>query len=124
MGKMEAAMRLALAYQKAFNHQDTAAMTALMSEECTYDCPSPAPTGTVYTGKEAIQAFWQDFFHSAPQATLKIEDLIGIGERCIMRWQFSPQDSDAREARQRGMDLFRVADGVICEIHSYVKGSI
>ena len=62
MAKIKSAMRAALEFNQAFNRHDVAAMMVLMSDDCVFENTSPAPDGTVYSGKEAVTQFWQDFF--------------------------------------------------------------
>ena len=62
MSKVESAIRIVLEFNEAFNRHDMAGMMQLMSEDCVFENMHPAPDGTVYSGKEAITQFWQDFF--------------------------------------------------------------
>ena len=81
-----------------------------------------APDGAVYTGKQAIAQFWQDFFTQSPQAHIKVEEIFGLGIRCIMRWRYEWVDQAGNPGHARGVYIFRVQNGVICEKLSYVKG--
>jgi ketosteroid isomerase-like protein len=85
MAKIEAAMRVTLAFNDAFNRHDVPAMMALMSEDCVFENTSPAPDGARYVGKAAVTQFWQDFFSASPQARIQIEDIFGLGWHCVMR---------------------------------------
>lgn len=122
MSKIESAMRAVLDFKEAFNRHDVAGMMQLMSEDAIFEYFSPAPDGVVYTGKEAITQFWQDFFHEAPQAHIKVEEIFSLGERCIMRWKYSWVDVEGDGGHLRGVDIFRVREGAIQEVYSYVKG--
>lgn len=122
MGKLESAVRTVLAFNEAFNQHDVAAMMALMSDDCLFENTSPAPDGAVYTGKEAVRQFWQEFFQQSPQAHIKIEDISGFGHRCIMRWRYDWVDAAGNTGHVRGVDLYQEKDGLICEKLSYVKG--
>ncbi len=62
MSRVEEAIRAVLAFNEAFNRHDVAGMMALMSEDCVFENTAPAPDGTLYSGKEAVTQFWQDFF--------------------------------------------------------------
>ena len=62
MSKIEGAIRVVLAFNEAFNRHDVAGMMQLMSDDCVFENTAPAPDGTVYSGKEAVTQFWQDFF--------------------------------------------------------------
>ena len=124
MSKLESAMRVVLAFNEAFNRHDVAGMMQLMSDDCVFESTAPAPDGTVYSGKAAVAQFWQDFFSQAPQAHIEIEEIFGYGERCIMRWRTSWEDTRGEKMHIRGADIFRVVDGFIQEKLSYVKGPI
>lgn len=118
MAKVELAIRLVLEFNEAFNRHDVPGMMKLMSEDCVFENTSPSPEGTVYSGKEAVTRFWEDFFRESPQAHIKIEEIFGFGKRCIMRWRYSWSDT----GHVRGVDIFQVKDDLISEKLSYVKG--
>jgi steroid delta-isomerase-like uncharacterized protein len=122
MAKLEAAMRIVLEFNEAFNRHDVAGMMRLMSEDCVFENISPAPDGAVYSGKEPVTRFWQDFFRESPNARIEIEEIFGMGMRCIMRWKYNWVDTEGKKGHVRGVDIFRVRDGLICEKLSYVKG--
>ena len=122
MSKIESAMRVVLDFKEAFNRQDVAGMMQLMSDDAVFEYFSPAPDGALYPGKEAITQFWQDFFRESPQAHIKIEEIFGHGEQCIMRWRYSWAEAGGGEEHLRGVDIVRVKDGSIQEVYSYVKG--
>jgi predicted SnoaL-like aldol condensation-catalyzing enzyme len=122
MSKIESAIRIVLAFNEAFNRHDAAGMMQLMSDDCIFENTHPAPDGTVHSGKEAVSQFWQDFFRESPQAHIEIEEIFGFGNRCIMRWRYNWLDAAENEGHVRGVDVFKVEDGLICEKLSYVKG--
>jgi predicted SnoaL-like aldol condensation-catalyzing enzyme len=122
MSKLESALRTVLDFNRAFNRHDVAGMMRLMSDDCVFENTHPAPDGTVYAGREAVTRFWQDFFHASPQAHIEIEEIFGLGERCIMRWTYTWVDMGGETGHVRGVDVFRVKNGLIREKLSYVKG--
>ena len=122
MSKIESAIRVVLEFNKAFNRHDIANMILLMSDDCVIEHAEPAPNGAVYSGKEVITQYWQDFFHTSPHAHIEIEEVFGFGIRCIMRWRYHWVDTAGKKRDVRGVDIFQVRDGVICEKLSYVKG--
>jgi predicted SnoaL-like aldol condensation-catalyzing enzyme len=122
MEKIESAMRVVLAFNDAFNRHDVEAMMRLMSDDCRFENTAPAPDGTVYAGKEAVTQFWQAFFQQSPQAQIEIEEIFGLGRRCIMRWRYEWASADGTAGHVRGVDIFRVEDNLIREKLSYVKG--
>jgi predicted SnoaL-like aldol condensation-catalyzing enzyme len=122
MSKLESATRVVLEFNDAFNRHDVAAMMQRMSDECIFENTHPAPDGAVYSGKKAVTDFWEDFFRESPQAHIEIEEIFGLGERCIMRWRYRWVDSAGENGHVRGVDIFRVRNGSIREKLSYVKG--
>ena len=117
MSKIEEAMRVVMQFNDAFNQHDVPAMMALMSEDCLFENTAPAPEGTVYKGQTDVRQFWESFFQESSQAHIEIEEIFGFGERCVMRWKYSWGSGHVR-----GVDIFKVRDGLITEKLSYVKG--
>lgn len=114
-------MRLVLEFIEAFNHHDVAGMMNLVGEDCVFENSEPAPDGAIYSGREAITRFWQDFFHRSPQAHIEIEEIFSFGERCVMRWKYHWVNLEGEKGYVRGVDIFRVRGGTIRERLSYVK---
>ena len=117
MSRLEAAVRIVLEFNEAFNRHDVVGMMRLMSDDCIFENTAPAPDGTVYSGKEAVTRFWQDFFRESPQAHIEIEEIFGLGMHCVMRWKY-----DWGDGHVRGVDVFKLEENLICEKLSYVKG--
>ena len=122
MSRLESAIRIVLEFNEAFNRHDVAGMMQLMSDDCVFENTNPAPDGSLYKGKEAVTQFWQDFFHASPQAHITIEEIFGLGLRCVMRWNYDWMDATGNKGHVRGVDIFQVKDGLICQKLSYVKG--
>lgn len=122
MSRIELAIRVVLEFNEAFNRQDVAGMMQLMSDDCVFENTEPAPDGAVYSGKEAVTRFWHDFFRQSPHAHIEIEEIFSISLRCIMRWKYEWIDGAGKKGHVRGVDIFQVRNGSICEKLSYVKG--
>lgn len=122
MSKIESATRIVLTFNEAFNRHDVGGMMELMSDDCVFENTTPAPNGSVYKGQEAVTQFWQEFFRESPQAHIEIEDVFGMGLRCVMRWRYDWVDEAGEKGHVRGVDIFQVKDGLISEKLSYVKG--
>lgn len=122
LSRFEAVVRLVLAFNEAFNRRDVEGMMRLMSEDCVFENTDPAPDGTVYSGREAVTQFWRDFFRESPQAHIEIEEIFGLGFRCVMRWRYDWVDAAGQKGHVRGVDIYRVKQGLISEKLSYVKG--
>jgi len=122
MSKIESSMRVVLAFNEAFNRHDVEEMMKLMSDDCVFENTAPAPDGTVYSGKDAVTQFWQDFFRESPHAHIEIEEVFGLGNLCIMRWKYDWVDETGKKGHIRGVDIFHVRESLIYEKLSYVKG--
>ncbi len=117
LSKVEAGARIALEFNEAFNRHDVPGMMKLTTEDTVFENTHPAPDGTVYSGKAVVTQFWEGFFRESPNARIEIEEIFGVGNHCVMRWKYSWGDGHIR-----GVDIFKIRDGLICEKLSYVKG--
>lgn len=117
MANLESATQLVLAFNEAFNQHNVAGMMKLTTSDTVFENTHPAPNGTRYEGKEAVTQFWQSFFNESANAHIEIEEIFGLGNHCVMRWTYSWGDGHVR-----GVDIFKVRDGLISEKLSYVKG--
>ena len=122
MSRIESAIRIVLEFNEAFNRQDVAGMMQLVSDDCIFENTEPAPDGSIYAGKETQTQFWQDFFRESPQAHINIEEIFGLGLRCVMRWRYEWVDGTGKKGHVRGVDIFQIKNGSICKKLSYVKG--
>ncbi len=97
---------------------------AAVTDDCVFENTNPAPDGTRYEGREAeaVRAAFAEFFRSSPEAQFTIEEMVALGERCVVRWLYRWQGEDGGEGHVRGIDLFLVRDGLVAEKLSYVKG--
>jgi ketosteroid isomerase-like protein len=122
MSRLESALRVVLEFNEAFNRHDVAGMMRLMSDDCVFENTAPAPDGTRYVGKQAITQFWQNLFSQTPDAHIEIEEIFGLGDRCVMHWRYDWANTTENKGHVRGVDIFQVKNGLICEKLSYVKG--
>ena len=122
MSKLESAIRVVLEFNEAFNRHDVAGMMQLMSDDCVCENSGPAPDGAVYSGKKVVTLFFQDLFRESPHAHIEIEEIFGMGARCIMRWRYNWVDAAGKKGHVRGVDIFQLKNGSICQKLSYAKG--
>ena len=108
-------------FNKAFNAHDINAVMDAMTEDCIFESTTPAPDGIRYVGAEQVRSYWEKFFASSPDARFETEEIISIGDRCIVRWVYHKM-KDGKPWHLRGVDIFRVRDGKVSEKLSYVKG--
>ncbi len=102
MEKIESAMRVVLDFHEACNRHDAAAMASLLSADCVLETPSPAPEGSAYTGREAVRRYWEEAFRQSLQVKSSIEEVFGMGMRCIVRWRRDGVDATGSPVRVRG----------------------
>lgn len=114
-------IQLVIRFNEALNAHDPAAMMACMSADCVFENTYPPPDGERFVGWQAVNAFWESFFQSGEAQSIEIEEIFALGERCIMRWVYRWGEGE-KSGRIRGVDLYRVRDGLISEKLSYVKG--
>lgn len=108
-------------FNAAFNSHDVDAIMSLMTDDCIFDSTRPPPDGERLQGQAAVRAFWQAMFQRSPQARFETEEMIGLGDRCVVRWVYH-WVRDGQPGHIRGIDLFRVVHGKVAEKLSYVKG--
>jgi ketosteroid isomerase-like protein len=113
----EAATASAVArFAEAFDRKDVDAVMAAMTEDCVFESTSP-PDGGRHSGQEAVRAAWVSFFAESADATFETEDQFVSGDRAVVQWRYTWDGGHVR-----GVDLFRVRDGLVAEKLSYVKG--
>ena len=108
-------------FNEAFNRHDVDAIMALMTEDCVFDNTRPVPDGQRHVGQDAVRAYWVTFFERSPHARFDAEEVIGMGDRCVVTWVYH-WIRNGEPGHVRGVDIFKVRDGRVAEKFSYVKG--
>ncbi len=116
------AQQIVRAFNDALNARDLDGMMRCLSEDTVFENTAPPPDGTRYEGKAAVRAFWEQFFASAPETRIDIEELVSMGDRSVMRWVYRWTGAAGVSGHIRGIDLYTVRDGLIAAKLSYVKG--
>ena len=88
----------------------------LITDDCVFDNTGPAPDGTRCIGRDAIRAAWRPIFED-PAAFFEAEETFAAGDRVVQLWRYSWADGHVR-----GVDVFKIRDGLVAEKLSYVKG--
>jgi hypothetical protein len=73
-------------------------------------------------GQSAVRAFWQEFFREANQTRIESEELFAHDDRCVMRWVYRWTDASGTAGHVRGVDVYKIENGLIAAKLSYVKG--
>ena len=122
MSKIESATRSVLALQTAFNRRDLDVVASLLDKECLFETASPPPDGKPIKGRDAIIRVLQERFEQTADLRMEIEEIFGMGQRCILRTRLTWTDAARKANHLRDVEIFKVMDGLITEIFSYVKG--
>jgi ketosteroid isomerase-like protein len=109
-------------FNDALNARDIDAAMQLMSEDCIFENTYPAPAGTRYSGQAAVRGFWEDFMRGSIAARFEIEEVFGTADRVVMLWRYHWLDRQEQAGHLRGVDVYKIRDGLIAEKLSYVKG--
>ena len=104
-------------FSEAFDRHDVDGVMAAMSADCRFESTGPAPDGDVFAGAAAVREVWEQLFRGNTTATFVAEEQFAAGDRCVVRWRY-----DWGAGHVRGVDVFRVRDGLVAEKLSYVKG--
>jgi ketosteroid isomerase-like protein len=110
------ALETVAAFGRAWGAHDLDAALALVTDDCVFDATGPPPDGARHEGKAAVHAAWQAIFDDSA-STFEAEETFGAGDRVVQRWRYRWGDGHVR-----GVDVFRVRDGLVAEKFSYVKG--
>ena len=107
--------------EAAVNAHDVDGFLALMTDDIIWETTSP-PDGERFEGKAAVRAAGEGFLNSSPSAQFETEEIVALGDRAVTRWTYRWVDQDGQAGHVRGVDVYRIRDGKIAEILSYVKG--
>jgi ketosteroid isomerase-like protein len=110
------ALAVVAAFNTAWGDHDLDATLARVTEDCVFDSTGPAPDGQRSTGRDELRAAWKAIFDDTA-AVFETEEVFAAGDRVVQRWRYSWGDGHVR-----GVDVFRVRDGLVAEKLSYVKG--
>lgn len=94
---------------------------ALMTEDCLFEGTTP-PDGARHADAPQVRAAWEEFFAASGQSQFTAEEVVGLGDRVVVRWRYDWADITGTPGHVRGIDLFRITDGLVAEKLSYVKG--
>lgn len=104
------------AFARAWNDHDLDAAIALTTDDCVFESTGPAPDGERSVGHAALRAAWEPIFRDG-SAHFDGEELVVHGDRAVQCWTYRFTGGHVR-----GIDLFRIRDGLVAEKLSYVKG--
>jgi hypothetical protein len=93
MDRIESGSRIVIELTEAINHQKLEKIKSLLSDDCVLESSKPAPDGQMFIGKENIKEYWKQYFLETPKIRKEIEEIMGFGIRCVLRWKLVNMDS-------------------------------
>ncbi len=105
----------------AVDRHDVRAVVALLAPDCRFESTTP-PDGETVLGAQAVGEVFAALFRSARERRFDTEEIVPAGERATVLWTHRWTDPDGRTGHVRGVDVFRVRNGLVAEKLSYVKG--
>jgi ketosteroid isomerase-like protein len=109
-------LEVVTAFGETWANHDLDGAIELLTDDCVFDNTDPAPDGTRYVGRDAIREAWTPIFND-PSSRFDAEETFWVEDRVVQLWRYSWADGHVR-----GVDVFRVRDGLVAEKFSYVKG--
>jgi len=104
-------------FNQAWNDHDLDAALALCSDDAVFESTGPFPDGERFVGHDQLRTAWAEIFAN-PASRFHIEELVIVGrDRAVQRFRY-----EWGGGHIRGIDLFRLCDGLVTEKLSYVKG--
>ncbi len=109
-------VKLLETFGNAWNDHDLDTALGLTTEDVVFESTGPSPDGVRSVGRAAVRAAWEPIFGDEA-AHFDGEELIVSGDRAVQCWTYRWAGGHVR-----GIDLFRIRDGLVAEKLSYVKG--
>jgi ketosteroid isomerase-like protein len=110
------AVSVVAAFGAAWGSHDLDTALSMTTDDCLFESTGPAPDGVQHKGRDAVRQAWQAIFDDT-QSKFEVEESFALGDRVVERWCYTWNGGHIR-----GVDLFRVRDGKVCEKLAYVKG--
>jgi ketosteroid isomerase-like protein len=110
------ALAVVTAFGQTWADHDLDAALAMCTGDVVFESTGPAPDGVRYEGADAVRSAWQPIFDDTA-SSFTVEDTIEAGDRVAATWRY-----DWVGGHVRGVDVFRIRDGLVAEKLSFVKG--
>ena len=78
-------------------------------------------SGGRFDGNEAVRAVLTRAFELMMAGWFETEEAFAAGDRCVVLWTYAFHKEERQRGNVRGVDIFRVRDGLVAEKLSYVK---
>jgi steroid delta-isomerase-like uncharacterized protein len=117
MSAMEQTLATIELFNEAFNRHDVEAVMDLMTDDIVFENTS----GGRFEGQEAVRAVLTRAFELMSMGWFDTEDMFAAGDRCVVLWTYSFNREEPERGQVRGVDVFRVRDGLVAAKFSYTK---
>jgi ketosteroid isomerase-like protein len=104
-------------FNEAFNRHDVEAVMKLMTDDIVFENTS----GGRFDGQEAVRGVLTRAFELMSTGWFETEEAIAVEDRCVVLWTYTFHKKEPERGNVRGVDVFRVRDGMVAEKLSYVK---
>lgn len=104
-------------FNEAFNRHDVDDVMNLMTDDVVFENTS----GGRFEGQEAVRAVLTRAFQLMSTGWFETEETFTAGDRCVVLWIYAFNRREPEHGQIRGIDVFRVRDGLVSEKYSYVK---
>jgi limonene-1,2-epoxide hydrolase len=104
-------------FNEAFNRHDVEAVMRLMTDDIVFENTS----GGRFEGQEAVRAVLIRAFKLMLTGWFDTEASFATADRCVLLWKYTFNRQESVRGHVRGVDVFRVRDGLVAEKFSYVK---
>ena len=117
MSAMEQTLATIELFNEAFNRHDVEAVMDLMTDDIVFENTS----GGRFEGQEAVRAVLTRAFELMSMGWFDTEDMFAAGDRCEVLRTYSFNREEPERGQVRGVDVFRVRDGLVAAKFSYTK---
>jgi len=119
MSRIESAVRVVIRLIDAINTHDIGQMESLFDDDVVFE-DAHAGNSPAITGRTAVVSYLEQLLVKVPELSVETEELIGFGNRCILRW-LARWDEKQNAQPVRGLTLFQIRNDRLTEILSYEK---
>jgi steroid delta-isomerase-like uncharacterized protein len=104
-------------FNEAFNQHDVEAALQMMTDDIVFDNTS----GGRFEGQVVVRGVLTRAFELMSMGRFDTEDMFAADDRCVVQWTYTFNTAEPEQGQVRGVDIFRVRDGLVAEKFSYMK---
>jgi ketosteroid isomerase-like protein len=104
-------------FNEAFNQHDVEGVMQLMTDDVVFENTS----GGRFEGQVAVRGLLTRAFELMAKGRFAAEGVFAAGDRCLVQWTYTFNSEKPDGGHVRGVDIFRLRQGLVAEKFSYVK---